>query len=56
MVTLEEAIKHAREKAKELRTDHPQCAAQHDQLATWLEELVSRRQKDRKENHATDTL
>lgn len=47
---LEEAIKHARQKAKELRilsqANHEgiesciKCAEEHEQLADWLEELL----------------
>ena len=40
-MTLNEAIEHAKEKAKTLTGD---CADQHHQLALWLEELVELRQ------------
>lgn len=51
-MTLEEAIKHCKEKAEEKRRDYEQtcaynissegclkCAEEHEQLAEWLEEL-----------------
>lgn len=62
-MTLEEAIQHCREKAKELeeqaqslarRTKYSnipdclECAAEHQQLAEWLEELKARREKEAK--------
>lgn len=36
-MTLKDAVKHAREQAKEL--GNSQCGAEHTQLAEWLEEL-----------------
>ena len=48
-MTLEEAIKHCHEKAEELRNPFGwkvetvvcvECAKEHEQLATWLEELL----------------
>lgn len=47
MKTIDEAIAHAREVAKEKRNEHftfgiekcKQCADEHEQLAEWLEEL-----------------
>ena len=45
-MTLEEAIKHAREVA-ENRTDLcEECRAEHEQLAEWLEELVRLREEN----------
>lgn len=59
-MTLEEAIKHCEEKAKELReqpfkermdiediADCEECAEEHEQLANWLTELQERREADR---------
>lgn len=59
---LNEAIKHCREKAKELRDKVAEygisnmaeeeaygcieCIKEHEQLAEWLEELKARREKD----------
>lgn len=57
MLTLDEAIKHCEEKAKELR-EQPfkekmdiedvaaceECAEEHEQLAGWLKELKSLRE------------
>ena len=54
MLTIEEAIKHCEEKAKELRKqvdthivvdaedigDCIECANEHEQLANWLKELI----------------
>lgn len=61
-MTLEEAIKHCEEKAKELSDkayaewgksmteeeayDCNECAREHEQLARWLRELKERREKD----------
>jgi hypothetical protein len=59
MLTLDEAIKHCEEKARELRL-HPlfehmdiedvaaceECAEEHEQLAGWLTELKQRREED----------
>ena len=52
-MNLEEAIKHARQKAKEMRILSTanyggiesclKCAEEHEQLAEWLEELQNRR-------------
>lgn len=41
LMTLEEAIQHCYEVAERLRKDNPcnSCAAEHEQLAHWLEEL-----------------
>lgn len=42
MMTLDEAIKHAKEKADENRKytkECKECAEEHEQLAEWLEEL-----------------
>ena len=62
MMTLEEAIKHCHEKAKELteestielnekfgnsRQDCLECAKEHEQLAEWLEELKARREAEK---------
>ena len=45
-MTLDEAIKHAREVAEQ-RTDLcDECRMEHAQLAEWLEELKIRRAKD----------
>ena len=45
-MTLNEAIKHAREVA-ESRTDLcEECRAEHEQLAEWLEELVRLREEN----------
>ena len=39
-MTLDEAIKHAREKANEQKCQScKKCAEEHEQLARWLEEL-----------------
>lgn len=62
-MTLEEAIKHCREKAKELSDkaysewgksmteeeayDCNECAREHEQLAEWLEELKERREEEK---------
>ena len=59
MLTLDEAIKHCEEKAKELRkqpfkekmdiedvADCEECAEEHEQLAGWLTELKQRREED----------
>lgn len=40
-MTLEEAIKHAEEKAEE----HSRCGEDHAQLAMWLKELQTRRMR-----------
>lgn len=52
MLSLDEAIKHCEEKAKDLRQqsdfiqdqeefdDCCECAREHDQLASWLKELA----------------
>jgi len=42
-ITLEEAIKHAKEKSKEL--GKCACGCEHQQLAEWLEELKSFKDK-----------
>ena len=60
-MTLDEAIAHCHEKAKELRqsadlcmlgtetrNDCLECANEHEQLAEWLEELKARREADKK--------
>ena len=63
MLTIDEAIAHAREKAKELSDkayaevnktltedeayECNECASEHEQLALWLEELAKRREADR---------
>ena len=57
-MTIEEAIQHCRETARGLRnrgetlaamgqdgTDCAECAAEHEQLAAWLEELQEKRCK-----------
>lgn len=45
MMTIDEAIKHSREKANALRCDGKYvCAAEYEQLAEWLEELKRRRE------------
>ena len=61
-MTLDEAIEHAKEKAKELYDEamfvhaNPndekldaciECASEHEQLADWLTELKARREADR---------
>ena len=56
-MTIDEAIRHCRETARGLRnrgetlaamsqdgTDCAECAAEHEQLAKWLEELLRRRE------------
>ena len=52
-MTLEQAIQHCHEKAKELRAEavlqahNPECeecASEHEQLAEWLTELKARRE------------
>lgn len=61
-MTLDEAIKHCEEKAKELSDkayaewgkgmteeeayDCNECAREHEQLAEWLKELKARREAD----------
>lgn len=57
-MTLDEAIKHCKEKAKDLRQqadfiqvqeemdDCYECAQEHEQLAGWLTELKERREAD----------
>jgi len=46
-MTLDEAIAHARDRAEALRGDRKhECAAEHDQLASWLQELAMRRDQD----------
>lgn len=60
MMTLDEAIQHCKERAEEKRKDYERadaynlpsdgclkCAEEHDQLASWLEELKDRREADR---------
>ncbi len=42
-MSLDDAIKHAREKAKELGCTP--CAKEHEQLAEWLQELKELRKK-----------
>lgn len=59
-MTLEDAIKHAKEVAKEKRKDYEracalnvpsegfcECASEHEQSAVWLTELQERREADR---------
>lgn len=59
MLTLDEAIKHCEEKAKELKKDYEravalnipsegclECANEHEQLAEWLKELKRYRETD----------
>lgn len=61
-MTLDEAIRHCREQARGLRnrgevlaamsqddTDCALCAAEHEQLAKWLEELQQRREAEQVE-------
>lgn len=64
MLTLDEAIAHCKEKAKELSDkayaevnmtmtedeayECNECAREHEQLAQWLIELKQRREQDRK--------
>lgn len=43
-MTIDEAIKHAREVAEEQRERCEQCAKDHEQLVEWLEELKDLRQ------------
>ena len=43
-MTLNEAIEHAKERAKQ---DCSECAKEHAQLATWLTELKRYREKNR---------
>lgn len=55
-MTLDEAIRHAKQKAKEMRilstANHEgvesciRCAEEHEQLAAWLEELKMRREME----------
>lgn len=63
MLTLDEAIKHCHEKARELKADTElfkrvkatsekikdceECANEHEQLAEWLTELKERREADK---------
>ena len=58
MITLDEAIAHAREMASKLRKmtsitngkpydECLECASEHEQLAEWLTELQERREADR---------
>lgn len=54
LMTLEQAIQHCREKS---RCNAGQCAAEHQQLAYWLEELQQlRREKYERENPRPLTL
>lgn len=47
-MTLDEAIIHSREVAKEKRSEGCiECAKEHEQLAEWLKELAERREADR---------
>lgn len=47
MMTIDEAIAHAREEAQVLRADGCDlCSQDHEQLADWLEELKRRRADD----------
>lgn len=48
MMTLAEAIEHAREQAQ--KACCPSCRDEHRQLAEWLEELMERRKGD-SQNH-----
>ena len=55
-MTLEEAIKHAEEKAEEFDKDIEcdectKCADEHRQLAEWLRELKEYRDNDKRRNH-----
>ena len=43
-MTLDEAIEHAEDKAKE--KPNCQCSKDHEQLAQWLKELKMRRMKE----------
>lgn len=65
MLTLDEAIKHCEEKAKELKKDYEravalnipsegclECANEHEQLAGWLTELQERRKAEELYNQA----
>ena len=46
-MTLDEAIKHARDKANEQKCHScKKCAEEHEQLARWLEELKQYREMD----------
>lgn len=60
-MNIDEAIKHCRDKAEELRKEKRrmallgreeewgeclECAKEHEQLADWLEELKARREAD----------
>lgn len=46
-MTLDEAIEHAKIEATKLAAEcNSSCAAEHWQLAAWLEELRDRRSKD----------
>lgn len=49
-MTLEEAIKHCKEKA----CGNTQCALEHQQLAEWLQELQQYRKNARKEQPEVD--
>lgn len=59
MLTLDEAIKHCEEKAREIRQAQEElppeaklskglleCACEHEQLAEWLKELKQRREAE----------
>ena len=48
-MTLEEAIKHCYQRAEENKTECPECAEDHHQLAEWLTELKERREKEPKQ-------
>ena len=46
MIDIDDAIKHARTKARSLRKkEQYECAEEHEQIADWLEELVHLRNK-----------
>jgi hypothetical protein len=47
MMTLEESIAHAEQKAAELADTCPECAEDHAQLAAWLTELKGWREMTR---------
>lgn len=49
-MTLDEAIKHARQQADTIAC--AECAKEHRQLAKWLKELRERREQDEEEIHS----
>ncbi len=57
-MTIEEAIKHCKEVAagKTVQGNCPECAAEHEQLAEWLEELARYRTQAVAEQNTPLTL